>query len=100
MGAEQMRVELESFVNQGLQEGWCGWPMKTRLSGQEEVPDAKSLVSTVGLLFGHVRQRLVSPDQLLSFQGGSAERDIQASTSVWTGLGLFGEKTPFLCDHR
>jgi len=26
MNSEQMRVELERFVNQGLQEGWCGWP--------------------------------------------------------------------------
>jgi len=26
MSAEEMRTELESFVNQGLAEGWCGWP--------------------------------------------------------------------------
>ncbi len=23
-----MREELESFVNQGLQQGWNGWPLK------------------------------------------------------------------------
>lgn len=26
MSAEQMRSELESFVNQGLAKGWQGWP--------------------------------------------------------------------------
>ena len=28
MSSEDMRVELESFVNRGLQEGWHGWPRK------------------------------------------------------------------------
>jgi len=28
MSAEDMRIELEAFVNQGLAEGWCGWPTK------------------------------------------------------------------------
>lgn len=28
MSAEQMRVELESFVNKGLSEGLRGWPTK------------------------------------------------------------------------
>ncbi len=26
MSSEEMRTELEIFVNQGLREGWCGWP--------------------------------------------------------------------------
>ncbi len=26
MSSEEMRSELEIFVNQGLQEGWRGWP--------------------------------------------------------------------------
>jgi hypothetical protein len=26
MSSEEMRIELEIFVNQGLQEGWHGWP--------------------------------------------------------------------------
>ena len=26
MSSEEMRTELEVFVNQGLQEGWRGWP--------------------------------------------------------------------------
>jgi hypothetical protein len=28
MGPEEMRMELERFVNVGLQEGWSGWPLK------------------------------------------------------------------------
>jgi hypothetical protein len=28
MSAEEMRTELEAFVNKGLREGWCGWPLK------------------------------------------------------------------------
>jgi hypothetical protein len=28
MSSEEMRAELEIFVNQGLQQGWRGWPLK------------------------------------------------------------------------
>ena len=28
MSSEEMRVDLESFVNKGLHEGWRGWPVK------------------------------------------------------------------------
>lgn len=28
MSSEEMRIELEQFVNAGLQEGWTGWPLK------------------------------------------------------------------------
>jgi hypothetical protein len=28
MSSEEMRVELESFVNAGLRQGWRGWPLK------------------------------------------------------------------------
>jgi hypothetical protein len=28
MSSEEMRIELERFVNAGLQEGWHGWPRK------------------------------------------------------------------------
>lgn len=28
MSSEEMRTELESFVNQGLRKGWRGWPLK------------------------------------------------------------------------
>jgi hypothetical protein len=29
MSSEQMRAELEVFVNEGLQAGWRGWPLKS-----------------------------------------------------------------------
>ncbi len=28
MSSEEMRTELEIFVNEGLREGWRGWPLK------------------------------------------------------------------------
>jgi hypothetical protein len=28
--ATTMKVELESFINKGLREGWAGWPTKTK----------------------------------------------------------------------
>jgi hypothetical protein len=28
MSSEEMRIELESFVNTDLREGWRGWPLK------------------------------------------------------------------------
>ncbi len=28
MSSNEMRVELEAFVNQGILEGWQGWPLK------------------------------------------------------------------------
>jgi len=28
VSSEEMRVELEAFVNMGLREGWGGWPLK------------------------------------------------------------------------
>jgi hypothetical protein len=30
MNSEEMRTDLESFVNQGLMQGWLGWPVKGR----------------------------------------------------------------------
>jgi hypothetical protein len=30
MSSEEMRVDLESFVNEGLAQGWLGWPVKAR----------------------------------------------------------------------
>jgi hypothetical protein len=31
MSAEDMRAELEMFVNKGLREGWNGWPLKQEM---------------------------------------------------------------------
>lgn len=36
MSAEDMRNELEAFVNRGLEEGWCGWPTKRPLPDRRE----------------------------------------------------------------
>lgn len=31
MSTEEMRTELEIFVNEGLREGWRGWPLKSEV---------------------------------------------------------------------
>jgi hypothetical protein len=31
MSSDEMRVDLESFVNEGLREGRQGWPLKSQL---------------------------------------------------------------------
>jgi hypothetical protein len=40
MSSEEMRVELEAFVNTGLREGWRGWPLKAedRMSRTSVLP--------------------------------------------------------------
>ena len=40
MSAEEMRTELESFVNQGLEEGWRGWPTRGQATCFGEWPKA------------------------------------------------------------
>ncbi len=41
MSSEDMRVELEWFVNRGLQEGWQGWPRKNT-GRRDEAPGERS----------------------------------------------------------
>ena len=36
MNSDEMRVDLESFVNKGITEGWQGWPLKGPLPCQHE----------------------------------------------------------------
>ena len=98
MAAEQMRMELESFVNQGLQEDWRGWPMKGRLSGQEEFPDADCLVSSAGMVLGYGRQSLVSGDRMLLSQGGSPEGGIASLNGA--RAAFFSQDRLFLRDRR
>jgi hypothetical protein len=38
MSSEEMRVDLESFVNQGLAQGWLGWPVKGRGTDEDPQP--------------------------------------------------------------
>jgi hypothetical protein len=56
MSAEDMRIELEAFVNQGLAEGWCGWPTKGPL------PDGKELTGTGYAPVAGLGQRAVPRD--------------------------------------
>ena len=37
MSAEEMRSDLEIFVNRGLSEGWGGWPTKGLAPGRAEI---------------------------------------------------------------
>ncbi len=43
MDSEEMRAELERFVNAGLQEGWHGWPLKSAIGAPK--PRRRSLAS-------------------------------------------------------
>ena len=56
MNAEEMRVELESFVNQGLEQGWCGWPPKELSSDHPQSANACYATSTTDMLLGGVGQ--------------------------------------------
>lgn len=38
MSSEEMREDLESFVNEGIKEGRNGWPVKGRSSDVDEYP--------------------------------------------------------------
>ena len=35
MSSEEMRTELERFVNTGLREGWTGWPLKADICSND-----------------------------------------------------------------
>jgi len=37
MDSDQMRLDVELFIDKGLKEGWRGWPLKSRGFGQAEV---------------------------------------------------------------
>ncbi len=66
MSSEEMRIELERFVNAGLEEGWHGWPRKaedcqtprfrsrlhaaTEGTGREARDDSVSFVEPCGTL--------------------------------------------------
>jgi hypothetical protein len=44
MNSEEMRTELEIFVNKGLREGWGGWPLKGEI--QKGRPSSSRLKAT------------------------------------------------------
>ena len=103
MSAEEMRVELESFVNQGLEKGWCGWPTKGSSSESPESGSACYAVPMAGMLLGCVGQYpfavgrvLPWSTQTLELQGFSRDVVVRSSN---TALALeFGENGPFLCN--
>lgn len=51
MSAEQMRVELESFVNKGLKEGLRGWPVKASLAQAQASDRLYFAMPTAAALF-------------------------------------------------
>lgn len=68
MSSEEMRVELEAFVNTGLQEGWYGWPLK-----EESRTNQTSGVLHAGLIRFWRRQgsKAIGPhERLQAFRAG------------------------------
>jgi hypothetical protein len=70
MSSEEMRVELEAFVNAGLREGWRGWPLKeeSRMSRTSDLPLYAKLV---GIQSRWSRRLRVRGEQLRAFVVGS-----------------------------
>jgi len=62
MSAEEMRNDLETFVNQGLSEGWCGWPTKGMAPRQARpiAVNAYDWSAKPILGYGYPRQRVVA----------------------------------------
>ncbi len=52
MSSEEMRTELEIFVNEGLREGWRGWPLK---SGTQEARPCGNRPNVTSLRLWHGR---------------------------------------------
>jgi hypothetical protein len=51
MDSQEMREELESFVNKGIEEGWSGWPLKNwSTDGDALRLTCRMAVSTFGFL--------------------------------------------------
>jgi len=50
MSSDEMRTELEIFVNEGLREGWRGWPLKGE--ARKEGPRGRSRVTSLRLWRG------------------------------------------------
>jgi len=59
MDPEEMRAELEIFVNEGLREGWRGWPLKGE--ARKGSPRSGRLNVTALRVWRGGRSNLVSP---------------------------------------
>ena len=64
MSSEEMRIELETFVNAGLREGWRGWPVKAQADAGQTV-DSRLYTTAGATSFDGRRDvtALVGPDQ-------------------------------------
>jgi len=63
MSSEQMRVELESFVNKGLKEGWRGWPLKSQPPCRERFHNLYSMAPLLRLCQAKRRTLLVTVEK-------------------------------------
>ena len=91
MSAEQMRVELEFFVNRGLRKGLKGWPKKGLSGGGKRSEEMRCIMPRVAALFRGVKasslwteRMFPSPAEVLSaadpYFGAS---DIQTGKEFW-----------------
>jgi hypothetical protein len=62
MSAEEMRNELETFVNRGLSEGWGGWPTKGFSPCRADLSVASYATPTAMTQIG-VRQNALAHDR-------------------------------------
>ena len=72
MSAEEMRTELESFVNQGLEEGWRGWPTRSQPSCFDQWRQTYCSMPAVMALRGGVHEAVLL--------GNSERIPLQSST--------------------
>ncbi len=92
MSAEDMRIELETFVNQGLEEGWGGWPTKgpwpdrRELVGARRDPLAGIGQSTVAMDWWFPRLTPVAGPQAFHREGELPTCDFAAARG-FTGNG-------------
>ena len=91
MNANDMRTELESFLNEGLDKGWCGWPTK-RASAETTPLSAQSLASSAVPMIGGDGHSVLSlwrafPWALRSpaDSGMACETDLRPLDGSWLG---------------
>ncbi len=68
MSSEEMRNELEAFVNTGLREGWGGWPLKE----ESQINQPSGVLNAGSIRFWRrPSHRVVAPgERLQAFKGG------------------------------
>jgi hypothetical protein len=97
MSSEDMRIELETFVNQGLEEGWCGWPTKgpwpdrRELVGARRDPLAEIRPSAVAMDWWFPRLAPVAGTQAFCREGGLPTCDFAVARRFAGNRLLSGE---------